>query len=279
MRLIILGARGSTPTPGAAYVRYGGHTSCIAVSHNGENPRLVLDAGTGLTQLTPLLDGAAFSGTIVLGHLHWDHTHGLPFFGAGNRPDSDVQVYIPAQGEDAEELLAHAISPPHFPVRPRDLTGNWRFDNLEAGEHDLEGFKVLALDIPHKGGRMYGFRITDGARSAAYLSDHSPTNYGPGEDGLGELHEAALELTRGADVLIHDAQYTEAEFPARSHFGHCSIDYPAALARAAGVRRLVLFHHDPSHTDDQLDAILAGARAAHPDLDIVAAVEGGVVEV
>jgi phosphoribosyl 1,2-cyclic phosphodiesterase len=279
VRLIILGARGSTPTPGAAFVRYGGNTSCIAVSGNGAVPRLVLDAGTGLIGLTPHLAGDAFKGTIVLGHLHWDHTHGLPFFGGGNRPDAEVRVLIPDQGEDPEEMLARAISPPHFPVRPRELTGKWSFENIEAGEYQLEGFRVLARDIPHKGGRMYGFRVSDGDRSVAYLSDHSPTNYGPGETGLGEIHAAAIELAQGADLLIHDAQYTAEEFLTRSHYGHSSIEYPAGLARAAGVKRLLLFHHDPGHTDDQLDAIVAAARAAHPDLVIDAAVEGSVLEV
>src|SRR3981081_2959605 len=99
-----------------------------------------MDAGTGIIQLTELLDGAAFSGSIVLGHLHWDHTHGLPFFGVGNRPAHAITVSLPGQGEDAEELLARAISPPHFPVRPSEFTGTWRFANLEPGEHQIEGF-------------------------------------------------------------------------------------------------------------------------------------------
>src|SRR5579864_5631499 len=99
VRVTICGARGSTPAPGPAFNRFGGHTSCVAISHAGEPPSLVLDAGTGLRRVTDLLGAAAFTGSIVLGHLHWDHTQGLPFFSAADRPDSRVDLYIPAQGD------------------------------------------------------------------------------------------------------------------------------------------------------------------------------------
>ena len=147
MRLFVCGARGSTPAPGPEFVRYGGHTSCVGVAaDDDERPRLVLDAGTGLQRLSRLLDGEAFRGTILLGHLHWDHTHGLPFFAAGDRGDSEVTLILPNQGVEAEELLGRAISPPHFPIRPDELEGSWRFESLEAGETRVEGFSVLALD-------------------------------------------------------------------------------------------------------------------------------------
>ena len=134
----------------------------------------MLDAGTGLQRLSRTLAGAPFVGTILLGHLHWDHTHGLPFFAAGNRAESKVRLLLPEQGEDAEELLARAFSPPHFPIRPRQLGEGWTFDNLKEGEHEIEGFTVLAREIPHKGGRTFGYRVSDGRATIAYLSDHSP---------------------------------------------------------------------------------------------------------
>jgi len=278
MEVTICGVRGSTPAPGADFVRYGGHTSCVAIAASGaEAPRLVLDAGTGLRALTRVLAGEPFRGTILLGHLHWDHTHGLPFFAAGDREDSVVSVLLPAQeGLEAEALLARMMSPPHFPIRPSELRGQWQFQAIEPGSCTAEGFAVEAREIPHKGGRTFGFRVTDAqGASLAYLSDHSPTSLGPGDDGFGAHHPAALELVRGVDLLIHDAQYTAAELPGRIHFGHAAIDYSVGLASACGVGRLLLFHHDPPRTDAQLDAIVAGLQDA--PLPVAAAAEGMVI--
>lgn len=133
-------------------------------------------------------------------------------------------------------------------------------NGLDPGHHDMEGFDVLALDIPHKGGRTYGFRVSDGTASLAYLSDHSPTASGPGPDGLGEYHHAAVTLAEGVDVLIHDAQHTAEELEAKRSWGHSAIDYAVGLAEEAGARRLLLFHHDPPRTDEALDAIVASHR-------------------
>jgi phosphoribosyl 1,2-cyclic phosphodiesterase len=271
VEVLFCGVRGSTPAPGWEFARYGGNTSCVALSHDGGEPTLVLDAGTGLARLSRHLEGRPFRGTILLGHLHWDHTHGLPFFPAGDHPDSEVAVVMPAQG-DAEAVLARAISPPHFPITPRELRGLWRFSGLEPGEHSFEGFSVVALEIPHKGGRTYGYRVSDAGATLAYLSDHSPVAAGEGPDGLGAYHPAALALADEVDVLVHDAQYTAAEFPARRSFGHSAVEYAVGLAERARARQLVFFHHDPSRTDDEIDALVkAHDGGAVP---VVAAAEG-----
>ena len=275
MRVLFCGVRGSTPAPGASYVRHGGHTSCVALSHDEEPPSLVLDAGTGLQNLSRHLAGRPFRGTILLGHLHWDHTHGLPFFAAGDRPDSEVTVAMPAQG-DPEQVLERAISPPHFPITPGQLRGRWRFVALEAGAHRFEGFDVVAADIPHKGGRTFGFRVSDGRATVAYLSDHSPVTAGEGGDGLGEFHQAAMELARDVDLLVHDAQHTAAEFPARRHFGHSAAEYALGLAQRSRARTLVLFHHDPARTDDEIDALVAAHAGG--EVEVVAAAEGLVID-
>jgi ribonuclease BN (tRNA processing enzyme) len=278
VRLILCGVGGPPPAPGIEFVRYGGHTSCVAVAHDGEAPSLVLDAGTGLRTLTQLLDGAPFRGSILLGHLHWDHTHGLPFFAAGDRPDARVSVYLPEQGEDPVGLLSRILSPPHFPIGPLELVGDWTFAGLEAGRHQLEGFSVLALDIPHKGGRTFGFRVTDtdGNASFAYLSDHSPVALGPGPDGLGEYHDAAIALASGVDVLLHDAQHTAAEFAAKQRLGHSAVEYAVGLAEKAGARRLLLFHHDPPRADDEIDALVAACQGRA--VRVEAAAEGSVLD-
>jgi len=275
VRLYICGVRGSTPAPGSDFVRYGGNTSCVALAHADGAPTLVLDAGTGLQRLTQVLDGQPFRGAILLGHLHWDHTHGVPFFRAGDHPDARVDLYMPAQG-DPVAVLARVLSPPHFPIGPTDLRGDWRFHALEPGDHAIEGFTVTAREIPHKGGRTYGYRISDGRATIAYLSDHSPIALGPGRDGLGEYHDNALELAHDADVLLHDAQYTAAEMKERAEFGHSAIDYAIGLAERAGVRRLLLFHHDPPRTDDAIDELVRASQ--RPGLEIAAAAEGTVID-
>ena len=276
MRLFVCGVRGSTPSPGPEFVRYGGNTSCIALAHNGQAPGLVLDAGTGLQRLTPLLDGRPFRGSILLGHLHWDHTHGIPFFAAGDRPDAEVTLVMPAQGDPAN-VLARVMSPPHFPIKPAELRGKWRFLGIQEGPRAVEGFDVIAREIPHKGGLTYGYRVTGAGATIAYLSDHSPIAFGPGPAGLGAYHPAAVALARGADLLIHDAQLTAAEFATLSPFGHSAVEYAVGLADAAGVKRLLLFHHDPARTDDQIDAIVAAHRGNA--IPVEAAAEGTVLHI
>jgi phosphoribosyl 1,2-cyclic phosphodiesterase len=276
MRLHICGVRGSTPAPGAEFARYGGHTSCIGVAADGDElPRLVLDAGTGLRRLGALFGSRPFRGTLLLGHLHWDHTQGLPFFRVADHPDAEVSLLIPAQG-DTMSVLSRMMSPPHFPITPADLRGRWRFAGLEPGEHVIEGFTVLAREVPHKGGRTFGYRVSDGTSSIAYMSDHGPVDAGPGADGLGEFHSAALELARGVDLLIHDSQHTAEEFPSCAHFGHSAIEYAVGLAERADASRLLLFHHDPARTDDALDELVAHHRRRFAAVD--AAVEGTVVQ-
>lgn len=280
MRVLFCGVRGSTCAPGSDFVRYGGNTPCVALAHDARRPSLVLDGGTGVRNLSRHLEGHPFRGTILLGHLHWDHTQGLPFFAAANEADSEVAVVMPAQG-DPEQVLERAFSPPHFPVAPSQLQGRWRVGSLEPGDHVVEGFEVLAAEIPHKGGRTFGYRVTSRSEtgrsvSLAYLSDHSPVAAGDGPHGMGAYHESAMALARDVDVLIHDAQHTAAEFPARRHLGHSTVEYAVGLAEAAGARKLVLFHHDPSRTDDQIDAIVVAHSCA--GVEVVAAAEGLVLQ-
>ncbi len=269
MRAHLCGVRGSTPAPGPDFVRYGGNTSCVAIARDGADPALLLDAGTGLARVTRLLGGRPFEGTILLGHLHWDHTQGLPFFRSGDQDDAVVRLLLPDQeGGPAEELLARAMSPPHFPIRPSELRGTWSFDHLQEGDHEIEGFTVHAREIPHKGGRTFGYRVSDGEHTVAYLSDHSPGSMGDGPAGFGPYHEAALALTKDADVLIHDAQYTAEEYPGRRTFGHSAVDYAVGLGEAAGVGRVVLFHHDPRRTDGELDLIASSWTSSSVDVTV-----------
>ncbi len=278
MEILFCGVRGSTSAPGADYVRVGGHTSCVALTRSGEDtPSLVLDAGTGLQRLTDRLGGAPFRGTVLVTHLHWDHTQGLPFFRSGDQPDSQVQLLIPDQqdGREAADVLAGSMSPPHFPIRPEGLQGHWTFATLEEGEHIIEDFEVTAVELPHKGGRTFGYRIVDtSGASLVYASDHGPIALGPGDDGHGPVHDAILDLAKGADVLIHDAQFVAAELAIAELYGHATVDYCYRLAEDAEVGRLVLFHHSPVRVDDDVDRL---CDLAPPGLDVVVAREGDTI--
>jgi phosphoribosyl 1,2-cyclic phosphodiesterase len=259
-------------------LKYGGQTSCVAVSVGDEPPHLMLDAGSGMAGVTPLLDGAPYTGSVLLSHLHWDHTHGMPFFGGGFSDEARVDVLIPDQGSSAEAVLERCFSPPHFPIVPAQLGAGWSFNGLDEGEHHVEGFTVLAREVPHKGGRTFGYRVSDGMSAVAYFPDHSPTAIGPGPDGLGARHDAVLALSAGVDVLIADAQHLASQFPGVDFLGHAAVEYDVELARECGVSTLVLFHHAPTRTDDEIDVIEAMAKQlAGSDLEIVAGYEGLVI--
>jgi ribonuclease BN (tRNA processing enzyme) len=272
VRIQLLGVRGSTPAPGADFVRYGGHTSCIAITREGgDRPSLVLDAGTGLRSLTALLGGEAFDGSILLSHLHWDHMQGLPFFTAGDRDAARVDLYLPAQdGKSGRDLLAQSFSPPSFPITPEGLRGAWTFHALDEGRHEVEGVSVTAVDIEHKGGRTFCLRLDDDHGSLAYLPDHAPA--------AGMSDELRGVLT-GVDVLIHDAQFLEGERPLAVDYGHATVQDSIQLAQASNAGTVVLFHHSPVRSDDALDEIAAWAPKLAGDLPVVVAREGQSIDV
>src|SRR5262249_61474624 len=139
------------------------HTSCVALAHDGAAaPALILDAGTGLRRVTALLGGYAFAGTILLTHLHWDHVHGLPFFRGGDRDDSRVTLFLPEQpGGSAADVLARGMSPPHFPIGPDRLRGDWTFDMIATRQPKAEGFIVEAPEGPHRGGGALGYHVKE----------------------------------------------------------------------------------------------------------------------
>ncbi len=270
MRLTMLGVRGSTPAPGRDYLRYGGHTSCVAITPaGGAAPTILLDAGTGVRDATAMLGGRPFEGAILLTHLHWDHMQGIPFFAAGDRPDARVSVYLPAQQDrSGARLLAGSMSPPAFPIGPTDLLGQWAFHAIGAGSFGVGGCTVTAFDVEHKGGRTFGYRIDGDGGSVAYLPDRAA------DEPVGG---ALLSALTDVDVLIHDAQFLDEERRWATAYGHSTAGDAIALARQVLARRLVLFHHAPSRSDAALDLIAAQHRSEAEPAVMVAA-QGQTVE-
>lgn len=267
------GVRGSTPCPCDGNRRYGGNTACVALEAPGVDP-LVLDLGTGLRFWGETLphDGS-FRGHALVTHLHWDHVQGLPFFVPVNRPGASFAIYGPPQedGISLEEAFDEFMRPPYFPVRLDALAGEFSFHTLDAGVHEVGGWNVTAALVPHVG-PTNGYRVEKDGRSVAYISDHQQP-----VDGSHGVAEGVLELCDGVDLLIHDAQYTPAEFELKAHWGHCTVDYAVTIAREAGARRLALFHHDPDHDDDTVDRLLDDVRrspGAAGLAEVIAAHEG-----
>lgn len=238
---------------------------------------MLFDLGTGLRYFGATWPSdRPFRGTCLLSHLHWDHTQGLPFFGPVLRPGAELDIYAPAQddGRPVAEAFDTMISPPLFPVCVDQLPGIIRYHDMADGQFTIGDIEVMARLIPHVGNTL-GYRVTWNGHSVAYLSDHQMPY-----DGSHQAADAALELASGVDLLIHDAQYTVDEFPAKYNWGHCTIDYAVWFAMEAGVRRLALFHHDPSRDDASIDRLAedAAATAAPAGVEVIAAREGLVVE-
>jgi phosphoribosyl 1,2-cyclic phosphodiesterase len=256
MKVIPLGVRGSTAAPGAEFVRYGGHTSCVAVVGDTEDvPHLILDAGTGLRTLPDLLAGRPFCGDIVLTHLHWDHVQGLPFCRAVDHPDARVTLHVPVPDADTDPraLLAGSFAPPYFPIGPEGLLGEWHFRALVPGHVELDSpARVCVAPVAHKGGATVGIRVEMDEASLAYLPDHAL------HDGMpSPLRRSAQELTERADILLHDGHFSAAEMAAARCYGHATIEAVVDFADRCNVGQLVFTHHAPDRCDNDLDALAA----------------------
>lgn len=248
------GVRGSTPCPCDANARYGGNTACVSIEATDHDP-IILDLGTGLRfygQDYAERTDAPLRALALVTHLHWDHVQGLPFFTPLHRPEAHLEVRGRSETGPLAEAFEGFMKPPYFPVRADELGGRIDFVDVDDTEFDWGRAHITVRDVPH-GGATNGYRVELDGVSIAYVSDHQePT------DGSG-VPASVIELCRDADVVIHDAQYEPHEFVAKSDWGHCTVDFAVRVAAEAGARRLVLFHHDPSHGDDVVDRLLREA--------------------
>jgi phosphoribosyl 1,2-cyclic phosphodiesterase len=276
VRVTLWGIRGSLASPGADTARYGGNTSCAEI-RGSHGSVLVLDAGTGIRRCGMALPPGVRRVNLLLTHLHMDHIQGLGFFGPLFDPDVEVHIWGPPSTTlSLRARLMRYLSPPLFPVHLREMQ-RLVLHEVPCGEFDVEEFHVATNLVCHPGPTV-ACRITTPEGTVAFFPDHEPA-LGVPRFPLRPEWTSGWEIARDADLLIHDAQYTLGEYPEHVGWGHSAIDHALAFATLAGVKHLVTFHHDPSHTDDDIDRITAAAvAAARPTCRVTAGAEGAVFE-
>jgi ribonuclease BN (tRNA processing enzyme) len=272
------GTRGSLATPGQDTIRYGGNTSCVEVRGDGGH-LLVLDAGTGIRPLGDQIERGLERVDILLTHLHMDHIQGLGFFEPLFWPELEVHLWGPSSTtQNLHARLSRYLSPPLFPVRLLDLPCALTLHDIVSTPQFCVGdFEVDASLVCHPGPTV-GYRITADNATMAYIPDHEPY-LGVCADTVDPSWTPGVDVARDADLLIHDAQFSPEEYPRFVGWGHSSIEHTIAFARTAGVRHLVPFHYDPSHSDTELDRLFEEVRGHHElPFEMTPATEGAVFD-
>ena len=259
MRARVWGCRGSLAAPGPETVRYGGNTSCIEV-RTAQERLIVIDAGTGIRNFGVSL-GAARPRRIdiLLTHLHLDHIEGIGFFTPIWDPTSEIHFWgPPSPTKSLREGIASYFSPPLFPVHLDDIPSHLEFHDVPDTEWELGSVRIRAEPVNHPGPTV-GYRLQENGRVLTYISDHEPAL---GVDLLTIEPEwvSGYSLAYGADVLFHDAQYTEDEYPHRVGWGHSSIAHTVTFGLITKARQLYMFHHDPLHSDGKLESMYIRAK-------------------
>lgn len=262
MEVRFWGVRGSVASSGSHVARIGGNTSCLEVTCEGH--RLILDAGTGIRSLgEALLPQQPINATLLFSHLHWDHVQGFPFFTPAWLPTSSFVLYGP--GADGEQQLRSVLSkqmePPNFPVPLAAMRAQLEFRSARHREVIETGpFRVTPVELPHPQGCI-GYHIEAGGKRFAYCTDVELT--------LEAMDSTLGAMLEGVDALVLDAQYTPDEYagrvgPPKKGWGHSTMIEAARIAKATDAQRLFLFHHDPAHTDDQVEAMAEEAKQVFP---------------
>jgi phosphoribosyl 1,2-cyclic phosphodiesterase len=294
MQITFWGVRGSYPVPGAATVRYGGQTSCVEVrSERGD--ALIVDAGTGLRALGNKLFGEATEAQhyhVLLSHVHWDHIQGLPFFSPVYIPGTRVSIYALLTAADELHQVINGITRHEFfPMSLEAVPAQFEFHQVEPGvDFDVGAFHIMPIALNHPYGSV-GYRVDADGSSWAYVSDTAPFDQvlhkqhflaGPealSEDdriALGAMREALVRRLEGVDTVVYDTHFTEEEYRRFPHYGHSTPDQALAICAEAKVRRLVLYHHAPSHGDEQMDRIAAEylRKGAGVGVEVLTSFEG-----
>ena len=293
MRIRFWGTRGSLATPGPTTLRYGGNTSCVEARAN-DGTLIVLDCGTGAHRLGHALTAQSTQpvhGHLMITHTHWDHIQGFPFFAPVFRAGWEWDLYAPSGlGERLETVLSAQMQHPYFPVTLAQLSATIRYHDLVEGALTVGGVRVVAQYLNHPALTL-GYRLEADGVSVVYAVDHEPhMRQRPEGGGMGSPGETAphaedarhVAFLEGADLVIHDAQYTAQEYPEKVNWGHSPAETAVDYAIAAHARRLALTHHDPLRDDDAVDRLVEvcreRVRRAGSPLDVFAAAEGQIIE-
>jgi len=277
MRVTLWGTRGSLAAPGAETARYGGNTSCVEV-RGRDGTTLILDAGTGIRRLGVSLPHGLRRVDILLTHLHMDHIQGLGFFATLYNPDAEVHIWGPASTTlKLRTRLMRYLSPPLFPVHLRDLPCRITLHEVPCGDFAIGEFRISSVLVCHPGPTV-AYRIVGPSGVLAYVPDHEPA-LGAAVFPVSSDWTSGYTAAAQADLLIHDAQYSGAEYPNHIGWGHSSLEHALQFGTLAGIKHFVSFHHDPAHSDDDIDRLVAEAtEAVRPRFRVSAGMEGATFE-
>jgi phosphoribosyl 1,2-cyclic phosphodiesterase len=281
VRVRIWGARGSIPAPGPRTARYGGNTSCVQVTLS-DGSVLVLDAGSGIRDLGQSIATDVERIHILLTHLHLDHIQGLLFFAPFFRPQAEIVIWgPPAPGRSLRDRIGRYLSAPLSPVEIRSLPAKVSFRKCPADEWEIGPARIRAAPVRHRGPTL-GFRISDADASLCYLPDHEPA-LGVRLTDVEPAWISGFALADRCSLLLHDCQYTDDEYSERIGWGHSRVSDALLFAHRSEAERVMLFHHDPLHTDGELDLLHRGARERWEALggaprELAMAVEGSQIE-
>jgi phosphoribosyl 1,2-cyclic phosphodiesterase len=277
MTVTLWGTRGSLAAPGPETAHYEGNTSCVEV-RGSDGTVLVLDAGTGIRRLGVSLPRSLSRVNLLLTHLHMDHLQGLGFFAPLYNPSTEVHIWGPASTTLSLRMrLARYLSPPLFPVHLRDLPCRLLLHEVPCDDFEVGQFRIASALMCHPG-PMVGYRIATPGAALAYIPDHEPA-LGARTFPLTEDWTSGYALAADVDLLIHDAQYSSTEYADRIDWGHSSVRQAFAFATLAGVKHVVPFHHDPAHSDADIDRLIADTCASmRPAFRVTPGVEGNTFE-
>ena len=273
MKIKLWGVRGSIPTTGPETEFYGGNTSCVTVSH--DDYVLVLDGGTGIRQLTGSNYPAGKRIDVLLTHLHLDHIQGLGFFSPLFDVSKEIHIWGPASSSQSLfARLSRYLSPPLFPVLLRDLPCKLHLHEIGNSHFEAGPFRIQSNYIIHPGPTV-GYRITNSRSAFTFIPDHEPAL---GEKGIIKEKKwvSGFDLAEGVDLLLHDGQYTRDEYLPRRGWGHSCIDDACLFASLAEVKKILLTHHDPTHTDAFLDDMLANFKKGAGNIPSAALAKEGL---